>query len=79
MNTPPVDTSSILPWEQLVAKAVHDMRSPLSTMTTTLAVLRMAAADPAKSEKLIGILERQTEDLTEQLNRLLSDPESFVR
>ncbi len=55
------------------------MRSPLSTMTTTLAVLRMAAADPAKSEKLIGILERQTEDLTEQLNRLLSDPESFVR
>ena len=79
VNTPPSETAEALPWEQLVAKAVHDMRSPLSTITTTLAVLRMAAADPAKSDRLIGILERQTEDLTEQLNRLVSDPGSFAK
>src|SRR4051794_11779229 len=68
----------VLPWEKLVAKAVHDMRSPLSTITTTLAVLRMTIHDPTKAEKLMGIMERQTGDLTEQLNRLLQDPVSFL-
>ena len=75
-ESPPNQAS--LPWEELVAKAVHDMRSPLSTMSTTLAVLRMALADPAKAEKLMGILERQTRDLTEQLDRLVNDPGSFA-
>lgn len=76
-DAPP--NQSALPWEQLIAKAVHDMRSPLSTMNTTLAVLRMAISDPVKAEKLLGILERQTGDLTEQLDRLLNDPESFLQ
>ena len=75
----PPQTEDRLPWEQLVAQAVHDMRSPLSTMTTTLAVLRMAIADPAKAEKLVGIIERQSADLTEQLNRLVTDPASYAR
>lgn len=74
-DAPPAQAS--LPWEELIAKAVHDMRSPLSTMNTTLAVLRMAISDPVKAEKLIGILERQSADLTEQLNRLLNDPGSY--
>ena len=77
MNNPP-PINDALPWEQLVAQAVHDMRSPLSTMTTTLAVLRMAIADPAKAEKLLTILERQTAELTTHLERLVDDPGSYV-
>ena len=77
VSNPPL-TDDSLPWEQLVAKAVHDMRSPLSTMTTTLAVLRMAIADPAKAEKLLTILERQAADLTTHLERLVDDPGSYV-
>ena len=78
VSNPPLSDES-LPWEQLVAKAVHDMRSPLSTINTTLAVLRMALHDPAKAEKLVGIIERQSADLTEQLNRLVTDPASYAR
>jgi signal transduction histidine kinase len=77
VSNPPRSDES-LPWEQLVAKAVHDMRSPLSTINTTLAVLRMAIHDPGKAEKLVGVIERQTGDLTEQLNRLVNDPGSFA-
>ena len=76
MNSTPLP-DNVLPWEKLVAKAVHDMRSPLSTINTTLAVLRMTIHDPTKAEKLMGIIERQTGDLTEQLNRLANDPGSY--
>lgn len=67
------------PWEQMVLKAVHDLRTPLSSMRTTIEVLRMLQAPSEKSAKLLGMLERQVLEISEGLERLATDPQSFLR
>lgn len=71
-----------LPWEQIVRQAVHDMRTPLSSMLTTVAVLRQLQATssvPPQWERMIDLLERQIQTLTGQLVRLHETPESYLK
>lgn len=65
-------------WDKIVPKAVHDMRTPLSAMKTTLEVMRMAGSDPDKVAKLLAMLERQANEITALSDRLLKDPGSFA-
>lgn len=67
-----------LPWKQIVGKAVHDMRTPLSSMVTTLEILRLLPADREKSLKMIGLLDRQVEELSRQLETLVANPSAFL-
>lgn len=67
-----------LPWKQIVAKAVHDMRTPLSSMVTTLEILRLLPADREKSLKMIGLLDRQVEELSRQLEALVANPSAYL-
>jgi hypothetical protein len=71
-----------LPWDKIVRQAVHDMRTPLSSMLTTVAVLRQlqaTAAVPSQWERMIDLLERQIQTLSAQLARLHESPESFLK
>ena len=82
MSQPPDSDSVTLPWEKIVRQAVHDMRTPLSSMLTTVAVLRQLQATstvPPQWERMIGMLERQVETLSGQLVRLQESPESYVK
>ena len=78
----PSDTDPVaLPWEQIVRQAVHDMRTPLSSMLTTVAVLRQLQATatvPPQWERMVELLERQVQTLSGQLVRLHESPESFL-
>jgi len=65
------------PWQQVVSRAVHDMRTPLSAMKTTLEVMRLTQGDPEKSAKLISMMERQATELAELMERLAKDPDSY--
>lgn len=67
-----------IPWQQVVNKAVHDMRTPLSAMKTTLEVIRLSKDDPEKAAKLIAMLERQTNEISGLMNRLVEDPGSYA-
>lgn len=82
MVSHPSDTDPIaLPWEQIVRQAVHDMRTPLSSMLTTVAVLRQLQANssgPQQWERMIDMLERQVQTLSGQLVRLNESPESYM-
>jgi hypothetical protein len=79
----PSDSEPVaLPWDEIVRQAVHDMRTPLSSMLTTVAVLRQLQATatiPAQWERMIDLLERQIQTLSGQLVRLHESPESFVK
>jgi hypothetical protein len=77
-NTDPI----ALPWEKVVRQAVHDMRTPLSSMLTTVAVLRQLQATstvPAQWERMIDLLERQVQTISGQLVRLQDSPESYLK
>mgnify|MGYP003577100482 CR=1 FL=1 len=67
-----------IPWPQVVNKAVHDMRTPLSAMKTTLEVMRLSKDDPEKAAKLIAMLERQTNEISGLMHRLVEDPGSYI-
>jgi signal transduction histidine kinase len=71
-----------LPWEKIVGQAVHDMRTPLSSMLTTVAVLRQLQATstvPPQWERMTDLLERLIQTLSGQLARLHESPESYVK
>ena len=82
MSQPPDSDSVTLPWEKIVRQAVHDMRTPLSSMLTTVAVLRQLQATstiPPQWERMIDMLERQVQTLSGQLVRLQESPASFLK
>lgn len=71
-----------LPWEKIIRQAVHDMRTPLSSLLTTVAVLRQLQATstvPAQWERMIDLLERQVQTISGQLVRLHESPESYLK
>lgn len=68
-----------LPWKEIVAKSVHDMRSPLSCLRTTLEILRMTSGGAEPQTKLIGIMDTQIDELIVQLDTLLQNPAVIVR
>lgn len=65
------DTSDTpLPLNAIVAKSVHDMKTPLSCMRTTLEILRLTAGDAERQAKPINILDAQISELTAILDHL---------
>lgn len=54
----------------IVAKSVHDMKTPLSCMRTTLEILRLTAGDADRQAKSIGILDAQINELNGILEKL---------
>ena len=67
------------PWREVVAQAVHDFSTPLSTMRTSLEILRLTSSDPEAAAKAIGILEAQIDLLTTQLVALRDNPGSILK
>ena len=55
------------------------MRTPLSSLRTAVEILKMTADGTDQSRRLISMLEKQTDELAQQMERLVSDPASFVR
>lgn len=61
-----------------MAKAVHDMRTPLSCMRTTVEILRLLPTDSDQRRGVIGSLETQIDLIARQLELLMASPESFL-
>ena len=74
---PPSDER--LPWEEIVPVAIHDMRTPLSSMRTTLEIVRMLNSQCDRTSGLIDKLDKQVLELAAQLERLQNDPASYRR
>lgn len=68
-----------LPWDEILLTAVHDIRTPLSSMLVTLEVLRDLHGGSEPSAKLIAMLDRQVMGVSDLLERLLRDPASFQK
>lgn len=79
MNQPNESGESLPSCTVILRAAVHDMRTPLSSMLTSLEILRQLSQGSAPAIKCIELLERQVMTLSEQLDCLLRDPASFVR
>ncbi|RYD34786.1 MAG: hypothetical protein EOP85_19540 [Verrucomicrobiaceae bacterium] len=62
MDLPPLNAA--------VAKALHDMRTPLSCMRTTVEILRMTQGNAEQQEKSLGLLEAQMREMNEVMNKL---------
>ncbi len=76
----PLDSSpeAALPWNEILRKAVHDMKTPLSSMRVTLEVLRMTGGDSEIHRKLIATLDHQVDELARQVDVLAKDPASIL-
>lgn len=72
-------SSAELPWGEILEKAVHDMRTPLSSMRTTLEIIRMLNGQCDRTSSLIDKMDKHVLELASQLERLRSDPASFRR
>lgn len=72
-----VNNGDPLAWPEIVSKAVHDMRTPLSSIRTTLEIFRMVAGGSEKQMKLVGVLDRQVDELNGLMETLLNDPAAF--
>ncbi|MES2920575.1 MAG: histidine kinase dimerization/phospho-acceptor domain-containing protein [Verrucomicrobiota bacterium] len=67
-----------LPWKEILPKAVHDMRTPLSSMRVTLEILRMTCGESEAHGKLIAMMEKQVNELAVQLHTLATDPAAVL-
>jgi hypothetical protein len=76
MNSSP---AAGLPWDEILNVAVHDMRTPLSSMRSTLEIIRMLNPDCAKTSTLVDKLDKQVMEIAAHLDRLCSDPASYRR
>jgi signal transduction histidine kinase len=68
-----------LPWKNIVEKSVHDMRTPLSCLRTTVEILRMTSGNDERQLKLVGMLDVQIDELTSHMERLLHHPGQIVQ
>jgi signal transduction histidine kinase len=64
-------------WNEILERAVHDIRNPLSSMLATLEILRHLTEGSDQAAKVIEMLDRQVMSVSDQLERLLRDPRSF--
>lgn len=78
VNTSDPHLEDALAWKQIVAKAVHDIRTPLSCVRTTLEILRMLPADSEQHRRMVGVIDTQVDQISGQLERLLVSPESYM-
>ena len=78
MNVSPLPDEEPILWKQIIPKAVHDMRTPLSTMRTSIEILRALAPDSDQHRKVMGILEAQVGLITDHLETLLVNPGLFL-
>ncbi len=66
------------PWEQIVRNAVHDLRTPLCSISFTLEVMRMSPADPQAQSQLRLMLNEKVKEMDLLLETLVIDPASFA-
>lgn len=59
--------------------AVHDMRTPLSSMRTTLEIVRMLNGQSERTAGLVDKLDKQVLEIAAHLERLQKDPGSYRR
>ena len=76
MNPP---SNKPLAWDEIVPVAIHDMRSPLSSIRTTLEIVRMLNSQCDRTSGLIDKLDKQVLELAGLLERFQNDPASFRR
>ncbi|WP_159592880.1 hybrid sensor histidine kinase/response regulator [Hydrogenophaga sp. BPS33] len=57
--------------DEFLATLAHELRNPLSPMTSAVALLQMPAASPEARDKALGVLERQLKHMVRLINDLL--------
>ena len=78
MDSPDLSQQEALPWKEIVGKAVHDMKTPLSSLRVTLEILRMTSGGSEAHGKLIAMLDNQVNELARQLDTLANDPAAIL-
>lgn len=71
MEPPGNPEPNLPPLERIIISAVHDMRTPLSTLRTTLEIFRMLKSNPEKTLGMVEIMERQVIELSNHLDALI--------
>jgi len=78
METPDPACGDELPWKKIVTTAVHDIRTPLSSLRTSVEILKMNRLDDEQTRKLMTMMNRQIEAISNQLEALVNRPDSFL-
>ncbi|GEM_PF-1404966 len=78
MDTSDPAGSDELPWKKIIKCAVHEIRSPLSSLRTSVEILKMNRLDDEQSQKVMTMMNRQIEAISDQLEALVARPRTFL-
>lgn len=78
MDVPAPSFEEPLPWERIIARSTHDMKTPLSSIRVTLEVLRMTCAGSEAHLTLLAMIDSQVNDLARQVDTLATDPAAVI-
>lgn len=67
-----------LPWKKIVASAAHEIRTPLSSLRTSVEILKMNRLDEEQGQKLMTTMIRQIESISGYLDLLVTSPATFI-
>jgi len=65
-------------WKKIVKAAAHEIRTPLSSLRTSVEILKMNRLDQEQSQKLMAMMNRQIESISAQLDTLVNRPATFL-
>jgi nitrogen-specific signal transduction histidine kinase len=65
-------------WKNIVKAAVHEIRNPLSSLRTSVEILKMNRLDQKQSQKLMAMMNRQIESISGHLDTLANHPATFL-
>ena len=65
-------------WKRIVKAAAHEIRTPLSSLRTSVEILKMNRLDEEQSQKLMTMMNRQIESISEHLDILVNRPATFL-
>ncbi len=66
------------PWKTVVKTAVHEIRTPLSALCTSIEILKMNRLDTEQAHKMLLMMNRQVDAIIGQLDTLLNRPAAYL-
>lgn len=79
MDTPNADVEKDILWKKIVSTAAHEIRTPLSSLQTPIEILRMNRLDAEQAGKLMTMMNRQIEAISDQLDTLVNRPGTYLQ
>jgi len=78
MDSPDHAADGDFPWKRVVKTAVHEIRTPLSALCTSIEILKMDRLDTEQAHKMLMMMNLQIDAISGELDTLLNQPAAYL-